>query len=403
MINQEKTDYNPLLLGPLIHQTGILLFSAMKINLFMFLVYLGPMIFFWGIFKNRSSFNYLKQPFIYHILLIISLSMWIRFEAGGANGGTFQDANGSSAMFYFLILGCNPYSLQMPTVKKYFLISGCIGVIAAILFRNQIYSLQAWANGFGENMEGVTLAMALIYVLSTAGFFLLIPKFISKYIEFFSLFLILLAIVAGMAAGRRGYSAFLLLFVVEYIIITMIRSKGTVVGRFIFVIALIAFIYWFYLTQKDGILYTFFYRLDVDSRWFVFEMWEREMAKDWSWWIWGKGVSGGYWDGYFNEYRPGIENGIRHMILKGGILYLGSYVILAIMAIYKAIFQSKNSFMKGLGIYVLNLTGFLYVWGTPSITYLHLFLWISYSWIFCTPLRKMNDEQITKALGLQKS
>ena len=83
-------------------------------------------------------------------------------------------------------------------------------------------------------------------------------------------------------------------------------------------------------------------------------------------------------------------------LMKGGFLYLISYMGLAVHAIYLAFFQSRNSFMRGLSLYIFTLLVFMFIWGTPSISFLHLNMWISYVWIFNKRVRFMTDEEINK-------
>lgn len=54
--------------------------------------------------------------------------------------------------------------------------------------------------------------------------------------------------------------------------------------------------------------------------------------------------------------------------------------------------------MRGLSIYIFTLLVFMFVWGTPSMSFFHLNLWIAYMWIFNRKIRNMTDDEINATL-----
>lgn len=386
---------NWFFLGILLHNIGLLLFWSLQMQSLKFLMYVGPICFLYGLYVNRGYISWKNKPFSYKLLLAISLWMWLRFDINGANGGTVQDVNGAFAMFFFLLLLYNPRIFRLQDLKRWAIIAAICGIAFSLLQWNKILAANAYQGAYSNNEGAVQMAMAAIYILMGCGFFLFIYQYYSKRFTLFSLAMTMLAVIIAMTSGRRGYTVINLMFVAQYVGFVVLYSKGFKrVGAMAFVLAFLGFCYMYYNAFKDTQLSMFFMRLDTDSRSGVFWYWDKEMAKSIWYWVWGKGVSGGYWDGDFGFYRPGIENGMRHMILKGGLLYFLSYIALTLRMAYMGWFKSRNKLCKGVALYILCLFIFIFVWGSPSVSQTHLFMWMGYAWINNRQIRLMNDDEV---------
>lgn len=393
----QKADW--IFLGVLLHNIGLLTFWSLKMQALKFLMYVGPICFLYGLYVNRQYIIRKNTPFVYKVLLVISLWMWLRFDINGANSGTVQDVNGAFSMFFFLLLLYNPKLFKLSDMKRWTIIAAVCGLVFAAINWRFILAANAYQGAYSNNEGGVNMAMAAIYILMGCGFFLFIYKYFSKGFNFFCLFVTMLAVVIAMTSGRRGYTVINLMFAAQYIFFLILYSKGFKrIGAMIFVVAFLFFCYNYYIAYRDTQLYMFFKRLDTDSRSGVFYYWNRDMAKSIWYWIWGKGVSGGYWDGDFGFIRGGIENGMRHMILKGGLPYFLSYVLLSLRMAYLGWFKSSNVLCKGVALYIFFLFIFIFVWGSPSISYTHLFMWMGYAWIHSPEIREMTDKQVYACL-----
>lgn len=381
--------------GVLIHNIGLLLFWSQHIQVFKFLLYAGPIFFIYGLFVNRKNLSTQYKPYIYKILLVISLLMWLRFDINGANGGTLQDINGAFSMSFFLLLFYDPKIFRLRDIKKWVAIAAVCGVLFAIYSWQYILAANAYQGSYSNNEGAVTMAMAAIYILMGCGFILCVHQYYSKRFVLFSLFIMVFTIIIAMTSGRRGYTVVNLMFVAQYICFIVIYAKGVKrISVIIFVLIFLSSCYLYYEAFKDTQLSMFFLRLDTDSRSDVFWYWDKEMSKNIWYWVWGKGVSGGYWDGSFGMLRPGIENGMRHMILKGGLIYFLSYCVLSLRMAYLGWFKSNNRLTKGVAIYIIILFIFIFVWGTPSFSYTHLFMWMGYVWIGDRQIRNMNNKDV---------
>lgn len=362
---------------------------------FKFLMYIGPLCYLYGLYVNRRHIRTRNLPTAYVVLLLISAFMWLRFDPYGHNGGTVQEITGAFSMFLFLIFLYDPKIFRLEDMRRWAIVAALCGMVFSVLFWDNILAADAFGGTYSENVGGVAMAMATIYIIMGCGFFLFIYQYYSRRFTYFALFATMLAIVVAMNAGRRGYTVINLMFVAQYVFFVVANAKGKKrVGAIIFVSVFLAGCFAYYLMFKDTQLAMFFQRLDSDSRSSVFDGWNNEMAKNVLWWVWGKGVSGGYYDTFFETVRPNIENGLRHMILKGGLLYYLSYVGVALYITFLGVFRSKNKLCRGVAIYAFFLFIFTFVWGAPSISYTHLFMWMGYTWVNDKRIRRMNDQEV---------
>ena len=388
-----------------IYIVGVMMVYATQLQTFSALYYIGPLLFLYS-FKSLNVLNRLQTrniPWIYWLLMSEVFFMWLRFDINGANGGTFRDINGAGATFLFITIMYRPSMLRLRYAKKWILAIIGVGILYAIYFWKDLVlgSYYISTGGFyGDNGERyVNMAMSVGYALMSCGFLLSIQHVLSPKVKFSVLGAAVLGLIVLMVAGRRGHSVLMLCFIMLFLYSTIIYSKGRqrfyamIFGTFF----IIGSVYYF-LANMDTQFGVLMNRIDTDSRTGVFYYWNKEMGTDMVKWIFGKGVSGGYYDGDFCSLRPGIENGIRHMLLKGGVLYLIPYIIIGLKAVYLALRKGRSLFIRMLGLYVLICICFLYVWGTPSFSFLHFCMWVSIVWIYNPQIRRMTDEQIIRHL-----
>ena len=390
--------YNIFLTAIFLYQVIHLLHWGMDIDALKPLIYIGPLLFLFGLLKNYKDIrtNHLS-PF-YKMLMIAFFIMWIRFDINGANGGTIQDITGAGATLFFFIMLYNPYKFKISSIIKFTIILGFVGVMFSFANYDKLLAVNAYSElSYESNERGATMSMAAVYCLLNSALFLLLLRHVTPKVRNISFFLVVVSILVAMIAGRRGYTLLGLIFLAEFFFMFIVLDKKKpLLLKSLIVVTIIYCAYIYYLGNADTQFKMFTARLETYSRSGVFYYWEKTMNhRIWNWVI-GEGVSGGYWDGDFCTLRPNIENGVRNCLMKGGFLYLISYMGLAVHAIYLAFFQSRNSFMRGLSLYIFSLLVFMFIWGTPSISFLHLNMWISYVWIFNKRVRFMTDEEINK-------
>jgi hypothetical protein len=116
-------------------------------------------------------------------------------------------------------------------------------------------------------------------------------------------------------------------------------------------------------------------------------------------WIAGKGINGEYFcpdidEGQLTDYRNIIETGFLQIILKGGIISLALYLLIALPAILIGLLFSKNTLSKAAAIWIfISLIGsYPAITNTFSLNY--LMVWISIGICYSTQIRNLSNETL---------
>jgi len=115
--------------------------------------------------------------------------------------------------------------------------------------------------------------------------------------------------------------------------------------------------------------------------------------------IFGRGSVGTYHSiGSGGLNRHNIECGYFHVILKGGGIMLFLMLLLAIPAVLKGFFTSRNWVVKGFAFIVLGWLLEMLPFGLPSASPRYVLFWLSIGVCLNTNLLKMTDEEIERYL-----
>lgn len=204
--------------------------------------------------------------------------------------------------------------------------------------------------------------------------------------------------------ARRGGLAMSILYLVlawgMYALNDKRTSKFKMVLLAIFIVGLC---FMLFTNMSDSFFSTLVERGDEDSRSGVEESFYADMnsVNDW---IFGRGWFGSYYDPIFQKFRNGIETGFLTLILRGGLLYLVSYLAILVITIVNGYFKSNNLFCKSFAIMCLMQILSLYPFGWPAFNFFHFIIWIGV-WI-CNINTNilMNDEKAKRQIfGLKSS
>ncbi|WP_143156004.1 hypothetical protein [Cyclobacterium lianum] len=121
-------------------------------------------------------------------------------------------------------------------------------------------------------------------------------------------------------------------------------------------------------------------------------------------WVIGRGINGKYWCPNIDlndtsGYRVMIETDYLNIILKGGVIYLGLILIMAIPAAFKAFFFSNNLLSKAAGIWIVLWILSLYPLNVFNTDLNHMLLWVCVGIGFSKDLRNMSDETIKESFS----
>lgn len=121
-------------------------------------------------------------------------------------------------------------------------------------------------------------------------------------------------------------------------------------------------------------------------------------------WIIGRGINGEYFAPGIEEYqvtnyRDVIETGYLQTILKGGIISLALFLLIAIPAIINGLFFSKNLLSKASAIWIFWVVMSMYPAVTISFTLRYVLVWIAIGICYSKDIRNMSNDYIKEHLS----
>ncbi|HEY5369704.1 MAG TPA: hypothetical protein VIJ75_12000 [Hanamia sp.] len=238
-----------------------------------------------------------------------------------------------------------------------------------------------------------------------AGFILLTYIYHSNKRNLLALITILLMILFAIIRARRGLvfisGSIFASFILIYCYINRRNSRAFLTLLSFFLIAILADNF-DNPYQNLGIFNNLNNRIGEDTRTTVVDYFYAGMTqKDW---IVGKGINGMYYaptgeeDNPKAPYRDGIENNYLNIILKGGIISLALLLLIAVPAIFKGLFFSKNMLSKASAIWILLWMLDLYPSTVTTFTLNYLLVWISIGVCYSKEIRSLTDKDIQDAL-----
>lgn len=158
---------------------------------------------------------------------------------------------------------------------------------------------------------------------------------------------------------------------------------------------------------------------NADTRTFLF----KELLKDLNEteFIIGKGALGSYHSTYFymltrsnkitktsdtggdSATRTTSEVGYLFMLLKGGLIMIILHLLILLPAIYLGFFKSKNSFVKGLSLYILSYIIMWIVSYPPELLPEFLLLWIAVGGCISKETRNKTDQEIFQIINQREA
>jgi len=240
------------------------------------------------------------------------------------------------------------------------------------------------------------------------GLLLITYIYHTKKSRLLALSVIVLTFLLAAIRARRGLmfiSINILIF--SFLIYFYVHKVKIIV--FIFSLILISSVYLIgakiYNENKHDLFGYVTARLDENTRTGVEAYFYKDMNLV-SWTI-GKGINGLYYcpgidgseSGLFTINRGVIETGYLQLILKGGIISLGLLLLIAIPAVFKGIFYSKNILSKAAGIWVLLFLISLYPSVPVNFSMGYLLVWISIAICYSDEIREMPDTTVSELLS----
>ena len=302
---------------------------------------------------------------------------------------------------------------------KYIKISAFFGLIISILmlatFSDSIFSsinssgMTLIQNGEGEYLS-VREFSGKLYVCYGAivlmSFWL---GYFNKLIYWLFPLLMVLHLVTSIMGGGRGgtfsSALYLLVFIWLYYKNTNVVSKkmsNILFGRLLIVFFSTIVVYKFVDAYNNGNqMFDFFIKRMEDGgdlydnnrteyvNEFVKDFNEHPLA-----WVFGRGVNGLY--RCHGSWRASLEWGYLWLILKGGILYLASYVFILLKSFYVGYFKSHNLLCKGFAMLVLLQVYSLLPFGIPTVSMQFFLVWLGVGIINKPGFLSLSDKEVKK-------
>lgn len=341
------------------------------------------LLYYFSSVKLKMTYTNIGQ-FCFVLYMVCSIFCFIR----GVGDITYRDFLWSSEIYSLVIpiFGLCFYRLDHLLVLKQIAI---VGIWIALFFC--IFNFKTYFLDFAEEYQNVIFLGGydhkIINRCSIPSLFVkpfLMTAFLFNYKRNFKVLAyitILFSFLALFLMGRRGGSFEIIAYVVIYIAFKLNRSQK------LFLVVLLATLIVLYILP-NYMNYTsdmiFFQRLEMDTRSGV----EVDFIKDFNKnddWLFGRGISGTYYCptllGLGQVNRSGMETGYLNFILKGGIIYLVSYLGILLYSVYLGFYRSKNIYSKYIAVVILFNLLMLYPGGYPSLipSVIVLFAFVSFS------------------------
>jgi hypothetical protein len=245
----------------------------------------------------------------------------------------------------------------------------------------------------------------VVWTFGTGGGFLLLTwGYHTKKIRAIALLTVLLCMVISAIMARRNILLTFGNFFIFSVLIVLLSSSQSIKSKtylltLIFVIAAVG--YQFFFSYQDQLFAQITTHFGENTREIVFTAFFNDMTtRDL---IIGKGFLGEYYCPGAEEgtdFRFLIESGYLQMILKGGIVSLVLFLLIALPAVYLGIVESNNILSKAAGMIVLLWLIDMFPWGMPAINIRYILVWTCIGICYSKVIRDLSEAEIRNSLLL---
>lgn len=349
----------------------------------------------------RFENNYLKIVFItYCCWLFTVIIRGFNFDYGSIKFMLFNAEFGLLRYFVPLIL-LFPHKLHLyRSLFSVIIIFGMIFILYDLVFYNNLLDLDYTNNNTKFTFEYFAKILSI-----PMGFIMLTYTYHSLRRKLFALFVIVVGAGFALFRARRA----LLFMTVSPLVFAYIlylyrgRQKLIIIVFSVFIGALLIFYGMkVYNDNRQGMFALITERIYEDTRSGVEYNFYRDMTtRDW---IIGKGINGQYYSpgidlGDTTGYRGMIETDYLNIILKGGIISLVLLILIALPAVIKGLFFSKNLLAKAAAFWIIIWFMQLYPANVNSFSLNHILVWISIAICYSKEIRNYSDSYVSEALS----
>ncbi len=346
-------------------------------------------------FKIKNS--YLRTLFFFYcIWLLTVVCRGIHFNYTALNEMLFGADYGVFIYFAPLLL---VFPNNLSFYRKLFDVIVLFGILFTFYDALFIRELMDRSGDTQEFIEHFSKSLSL-----PCGFILLTYKYHSKKRIIFALGVMLVSLLFSIYKARRGLSSISLSILLSSYLLYLANTRRKPLVLYLSLLLVVTGA--FYASSrtnasKNGLFSFISQRANEDTRAAVELLFYDDMkTQDW---IAGKGINGEYFcpnidENQLTNYRTLIETGYLQIILKGGIISLVLYLLIAIPAIILGIFYSKNVLAKASGIWIFISLMSLYPATVNTFSLAFLLVWISIGICYSKKIRRLSDNTIQEFL-----
>lgn len=295
------------------------------------------------------------------------------------------------------ILYLAPLLLVFPqNLTSYKKIFDVIFIMCVIYIIYDIVFLRDLLNSDWENLQSQGMVELSSDLSFPCGFLLLTYPYHSKHRNILAVLAIALTLLFSIIRARRGLilmtSGIILASYLLYFFTT--RKKILVIYLSILAVSVVSIYAVAVYKPNKNIFGGIMHRGAEDTRTGVELFFYADMnLKDW---IIGRGINGVYYcpgivEDAPTNYRSVIETGYLQTILKGGLMSLGLFLLIAIPAIIYGLFYSKNLLSKGSAIWILLALLSMYPATVNSFTLRYLLVWVAIGICYSKSIRNLPE------------
>jgi hypothetical protein len=227
-------------------------------------------------------------------------------------------------------------------------------------------------------------------------FLLIAYSYQTKKVRYLAWSVTFLTIIFAIIRARRGMLFSLVTPMMFATVIYFIESRKKIA---IFLISLVSVVfiglYGLAFFNESNFFSSFRSRVDEDTRTGVEACFYSDMKS--TDWIMGKGINGEYYCPHMipnalTDYRSIIETDYLNIILKGGIISLALFLLIAIPAVVKGVFYSNNNLSKAAGFWVFLWLMNLYPTTVVSFNLNYLLFWIAIGICYSKKIRSIPED-----------
>lgn len=243
----------------------------------------------------------------------------------------------------------------------------------------------------------------MVWTLGTgAGFLLLTWYYHNNKIRFIAFITVIFCFAISTIIARRNIMITFGNFIVFAMIIVILSYRQSIRSKIYILTSIIlmgVFSYIIFIKYQEMVFQKITGHITENTREIVFNAFFKDMStKDL---VIGKGFLGRYYcpgaeKGVDNRFL--IESGYLQTILKGGIVSLVLFLLIAIPAAYLGIIKSKNILSKASGCIVILWLIDMVPWGMPAINIRYILVWTCIGICYSKVVRNLTEAEIKNSL-----